>query len=158
LVWKFLASDEFSRVQRELLSLAASAGFERGLSMHRTKDEFVVVLKKMDVSDDAIHTDFFPFSAGPYYATYPKGGVTGNYEFTRKEWDAPYRPTFEVLTKEVFKDHDACKTMVDQFSTPDEMVRVESLSDDQLTAKMNVLHYMMMSHGGELFARYRGLN
>ncbi|GKB35745.1 hypothetical protein Tco_0880687 [Tanacetum coccineum] len=47
LVWKFLASDEFSRVQGELLSLAASAGFERGLSMHRTKDEFAAVLKKM---------------------------------------------------------------------------------------------------------------
>nr|GFB65202.1 hypothetical protein [Tanacetum cinerariifolium] len=27
-VWKFLASDEFSRIQGELLSLAASAGFE----------------------------------------------------------------------------------------------------------------------------------
>nr|GFB32549.1 hypothetical protein [Tanacetum cinerariifolium] len=38
------------------------------------------------------------------------------------------------------------------------MVRVESLSDDQLTAKMSVLHYMMMSHGGELLAHYRGLN
>ncbi|GKA70171.1 hypothetical protein Tco_0776235 [Tanacetum coccineum] len=48
LVRKFLASDEFSRVQGELLSLAASAGFERGLSMHRTKDEFATVLKKMD--------------------------------------------------------------------------------------------------------------
>ncbi|GKE40875.1 hypothetical protein Tco_1464280, partial [Tanacetum coccineum] len=47
LVWKFLASDEFSRVQGELLSLAASTGFERGLSMHRTKDEFAAVLKKM---------------------------------------------------------------------------------------------------------------
>ncbi|GJZ79146.1 hypothetical protein Tco_0643983 [Tanacetum coccineum] len=31
----------------ELLSLAASAGFERVLSMHRKKDEFVVVLMKM---------------------------------------------------------------------------------------------------------------
>ncbi|GKF52331.1 hypothetical protein Tco_0148798, partial [Tanacetum coccineum] len=31
----------------ELLSLAASAGFERGLIMHRTKDEFAAVLKKM---------------------------------------------------------------------------------------------------------------
>ncbi|GKF21465.1 hypothetical protein Tco_0070103 [Tanacetum coccineum] len=40
LVWKFLASDEFSRVQAKLLSLAASAGFEHGLSMHRTKEEF----------------------------------------------------------------------------------------------------------------------
>ncbi|GJR99945.1 hypothetical protein Tco_0316454 [Tanacetum coccineum] len=47
LVLMFLASDEFSRVQGELLSLAASAGFERGLSMHRTKDAFVAVLKKM---------------------------------------------------------------------------------------------------------------
>nr|GEU77695.1 hypothetical protein [Tanacetum cinerariifolium] len=47
LVWKFLASDEYSRVQGELLSLAASTGFERGLSMHRTKDEFADVLKKM---------------------------------------------------------------------------------------------------------------
>ncbi|GKE04287.1 hypothetical protein Tco_1396305 [Tanacetum coccineum] len=44
---KFLASDEFSRVQGELISLAASVGFERGLSMHQTKDEFAVVLKKM---------------------------------------------------------------------------------------------------------------
>nr|GEW26856.1 retrotransposon protein, putative, Ty3-gypsy subclass [Tanacetum cinerariifolium] len=47
LIRKFLASDKFSRVQGELLSLAASVGFEHGLSMHRTKDEFAVVLKKM---------------------------------------------------------------------------------------------------------------
>ncbi|GKD08008.1 hypothetical protein Tco_1187693, partial [Tanacetum coccineum] len=38
-----------------------------------------------DVSGDAVHTDFFPFSAGPYYATYPEGGVAGNCEFTRQE-------------------------------------------------------------------------
>ncbi|GJV05313.1 hypothetical protein Tco_1338882 [Tanacetum coccineum] len=89
-----------------------------------------------DVSDDAIHTDFFPFSVGPYYATYPKGGVAGNCEFIREEWDAPYRPTFRVLTKEVFKDLAVCKTMVDQFPTPSEMVGVKSLSDDQLTVLM----------------------
>ncbi|GJZ57728.1 hypothetical protein Tco_0613222 [Tanacetum coccineum] len=57
-----------------------------------------------DVSGDAIHTDFFPFSAGPYYATYPKDGDAENCEFTREEWDASFRPTFGVLTKEVFKD------------------------------------------------------
>nr|GEU43419.1 hypothetical protein [Tanacetum cinerariifolium] len=34
-------------VQGELLSLAASVGFELSFSMHRTKDEFTVVLKKM---------------------------------------------------------------------------------------------------------------
>nr|GEU67577.1 hypothetical protein [Tanacetum cinerariifolium] len=44
------------------------------------------------------------------------------------------------------------------FPTPREMVRVENLSDDQLTAKMSVMHCMMMSYGGELLARYRGLN
>nr|GFA12762.1 hypothetical protein [Tanacetum cinerariifolium] len=68
------------------------------------------------------------------------------------EWDAPYRPTFRVLTKEVFKDSTICKTMVDQFPTSREMVRVESLSDDQLTAKMSMLHCMMILHGGELLA------
>ncbi|GKA02751.1 hypothetical protein Tco_0675532 [Tanacetum coccineum] len=98
------------------------------------------------------------FSAGPYYATYPEGGVARNCEFTQEEWDALYRPTFKVLTKEVFKDPTVCKTIVDQFPTPGEMVRVESLSNDQLTAKMSVLHCMMMSHGGELLARYRRLN
>ncbi|GJR43156.1 hypothetical protein Tco_1311259 [Tanacetum coccineum] len=75
-----------------------------------------------DVFGDAIHTDFFPFSDGPYYATYPEDGVAGNCEFTREEWDAPYRPTFGVLTKEVFKDPNVCKTIVDQFPTPGEMV------------------------------------
>ncbi|GJR74014.1 hypothetical protein Tco_0086379 [Tanacetum coccineum] len=44
----FLASDEFSVVQGEILSLAASHGFKHGLSMHQTKDEFAAVLKKMD--------------------------------------------------------------------------------------------------------------
>ncbi|GJU83173.1 hypothetical protein Tco_1285538 [Tanacetum coccineum] len=111
-----------------------------------------------DVSGDAIHTDFFPFSAIPYYATYPKGGIAGNSEFTRKEWDAPYRPNFRVLTKEVFKDPAVCKLVVDPFPTLGEVVWVESLSDDQLTAKMSMLHCMMMSHGGELLACYHGLN
>nr|GEV66340.1 hypothetical protein [Tanacetum cinerariifolium] len=71
-------------------------------------------------SRDAIHADFFLFSAGPYYATYLED--------------------------------------VDQFPTPEEMVRFESLSVDQLTAKMSVLYCMMMSHGCELLSRYRGLN
>nr|GEX98596.1 hypothetical protein [Tanacetum cinerariifolium] len=67
-------------------------------------------------------------------------------------------PTFGVLTKEVFKDLAIYKTIFDQFPTPGEMVRVESLFDDQLTAKMSVLHCMMMSHSGDLLARYRGMN
>nr|GEZ43543.1 hypothetical protein [Tanacetum cinerariifolium] len=79
----------------------------------------------MDVSCDVIHTDFFPFSAGPYYATYLEDDVAGNCEFTQEEWDSPYRPSFGVLTKEVFKDPAVCKTIVDQFPTLGDMVRVE---------------------------------
>ncbi|GJV65014.1 hypothetical protein Tco_1475842 [Tanacetum coccineum] len=37
------------------------------------------------------------------------------------------------------------------------MVRIKALSFDQLTAKMSVLHCLMMSHGDELLARYHGL-
>ncbi|GKG57303.1 hypothetical protein Tco_0584729, partial [Tanacetum coccineum] len=59
----------------------------------RPRPSFGTTPSFKDVSGDAIHTDFFPFSAGPYYATYPEGGVAGNCEFTHEEWDAPYRPT-----------------------------------------------------------------
>ncbi|GJU24349.1 hypothetical protein Tco_1162970 [Tanacetum coccineum] len=108
-------------------------------------------------SEDAIHKDFFPFSPRPYYATYPEGGVAKNYAFNYKEWDAPHQPTLMILTKEVFKDPSVFKTMVDQFLTPGEMVWIKALSSDQLTAKMSVLHCLMMLHGGELLARYSGL-
>ncbi|GJV81710.1 hypothetical protein Tco_1517580 [Tanacetum coccineum] len=110
-----------------------------------------------NVSGDAIHTDFFPFSASPYYATYHVDGVARNYDFTREEWDAPYRPTFRVMTKEVFKDPAIYKTIVDQFLTPGEMVRVESLSDDQLTTKMSVMHYSRLKGYEEKVASLTGL-
>ncbi|GJV04457.1 hypothetical protein Tco_1338026 [Tanacetum coccineum] len=110
-----------------------------------------------DISGDAIHKDFFPFSPGPYYATYPEGGVAGNCEFSREERDAPHLPTLTVLTKEVFKDPFVCQTVVDQFPTPGEMVRIEALTSNQLTAKMSVLHCLMMSHGGELLDRLKSL-
>ncbi|GKA83093.1 hypothetical protein Tco_0789841 [Tanacetum coccineum] len=110
-----------------------------------------------DISGDVIHRDVFPFSPGPYYATYLEGGVVWNCEFSHEEWDAPHQPTLTILTKKVFKDPSVGKTMVNQFPTPGEMVRIEALSSDQLTTKMSVLHCLMMSHGGELLARYRGL-
>ncbi|GKB97399.1 integrase, catalytic region, zinc finger, CCHC-type containing protein [Tanacetum coccineum] len=103
--------------------VAPSVGVSRPRPSSRPAPSF------RDISEDAIHMDFFPFSNSPYYATYPEGGVTDNCEFTHEEWDAPYRPTFRVLTKEVFKD-----------------------------PAMSVLHCMMISHGGELLACYHGLN
>nr|GEV06101.1 hypothetical protein [Tanacetum cinerariifolium] len=74
---------------------ASSAGMSQPRPSSRPAPSF------RDVSDGAIHTDFFPFFASPYYATYPEDGVTGNCEFTREEWDAPYQPTFGALTKEM---------------------------------------------------------
>ncbi|GKA61159.1 hypothetical protein Tco_0760566 [Tanacetum coccineum] len=47
LVQKFLASDEFIIVQGDHLSLVVSAGFECGLSMHQTQEEFAIVLNKI---------------------------------------------------------------------------------------------------------------
>ncbi|GKF95102.1 hypothetical protein Tco_0287837, partial [Tanacetum coccineum] len=47
LVRKFLAKDEFSRVQGEILSLAASAGFKRGLNMDRTQEQLATALIKI---------------------------------------------------------------------------------------------------------------
>ncbi|GJV51952.1 hypothetical protein Tco_1447693 [Tanacetum coccineum] len=87
--------------------VAPSAGVSRPRPCSRPVPLF------RDVSGDAIHMDFFHFSVGPYYATYLEDGVAGNCEFTREEWDAPYRPSFGVLTKEVFKDPAVCKTIVD---------------------------------------------
>ncbi|GJY55647.1 hypothetical protein Tco_0454762 [Tanacetum coccineum] len=55
----------------------------------------------------------------------------------REEWDAPHQSTLMILTKEVFKDPVVCKTVVDHFPTLREMVRIEALSTDQLTAKMS---------------------
>ncbi|GJV61098.1 hypothetical protein Tco_1467198 [Tanacetum coccineum] len=102
-----------------------------GASRLRVSSDPVPSFKEL--SRDAIHRDFFPFSPGPYYAIYPEGGIVGNCKFTREEWDAHHQPTLTVLTKEVFKDPSVCKTV------------------------MSVLYCLMMSHGGELLARYRGL-
>ncbi|GJR02036.1 putative ribonuclease H-like domain-containing protein [Tanacetum coccineum] len=84
-------------------------------------------------------------------------GVTGSCEFIREEWDAPHQPTLIILTKEVFKDPAVCKTVVDQFPTPGDMVQVKALTNDQLITKISVLYCLMMSHRGELLARYQGL-
>ncbi|GJT26224.1 hypothetical protein Tco_0906499 [Tanacetum coccineum] len=84
-----------------------------------------------NVSGDAIHTNFFPFSVGLYYC------------HLSYDWCLLGFAPIAILLGEEWSS-----TIVDQFPTPGEMVRVESLSDDQLTAKMSVLHCMMMSHGG----------
>ncbi|GKE31083.1 hypothetical protein Tco_1450405, partial [Tanacetum coccineum] len=69
-----------------------------------------------DTTGDAIDRDFFPFLPDPYYADYHEDGIIGeSYEIIREEWERPHEPTFNVLSKELFKDPKVCKTMVDQF-------------------------------------------
>nr|GEU85332.1 hypothetical protein [Tanacetum cinerariifolium] len=91
------------------------------------------------------------------YSFSQRGGVVKNYEFSLEEWDAPHQPTLTILNKEVFKDPTMYKMVFYQFSTPGEMVWIEALTNDQPNAKMSVLHYLIMSHDGELLARYHGL-
>ncbi|GKF61147.1 hypothetical protein Tco_0181201, partial [Tanacetum coccineum] len=43
-----------------------------------------------DVSGDSIHRDFFPFSPGPYYATYPEGRIAGKYECSALPYDVSW--------------------------------------------------------------------
>ncbi|GJX58062.1 hypothetical protein Tco_0289452, partial [Tanacetum coccineum] len=89
-------------------------------------------------------------------ATYPEDGVVaGSYKVSREEWDGPHQPTLNILMKEVFKDPNVFKTMVDQFPTTEEMVWNEALTDDHLAGKMSFLHCLMMSYGGELLAQYK---
>ncbi|GJZ11820.1 hypothetical protein Tco_0546579 [Tanacetum coccineum] len=84
--------------------------------------------------------DFFPFTPGPYYATYSTNDVaTGSYRVSQEEWDGPHQPTLTILTKKIFKDPSVCKTVVDQLLTSEEMVRIKALIDDQLAAKMSGL-------------------
>nr|GEV62462.1 hypothetical protein [Tanacetum cinerariifolium] len=71
-------------------------------------------------------------------------GVVGNCEFTREEWDAPYRPTFGVLTKVVFKDLAICKTIVDQFPTP---VKMKFLASDEFSRVQGELLSLAASTG-----------
>ncbi|GJW39850.1 hypothetical protein Tco_0065695 [Tanacetum coccineum] len=47
LVRRFLASDEFSRAQGEIFSLATSVGFERRLNIDRTQEQLAATLKKI---------------------------------------------------------------------------------------------------------------
>ncbi|GKC95182.1 hypothetical protein Tco_1160624 [Tanacetum coccineum] len=108
-----------------------------------------------DVTDASSGGDFFPFTPRPYYATYPVDGVVASsYKVSQEELDGPHQPTLTIFTKDIFNDPSICKIVVDQFLTPREMVRIEDLTDDQLVAKMSVLHCVMMSHVGELLARY----
>ncbi|GJS94814.1 hypothetical protein Tco_0801782 [Tanacetum coccineum] len=81
-----------------------------------------------------IERDLYPSILGHNYVDYPKEGL------------------------EVFKYHNVCKAVVDQFPALVVVLWVETLSDEQLTHKLSVLHCVMMFHGGELLVRLWGLS
>ncbi|GJZ31871.1 hypothetical protein Tco_0576918 [Tanacetum coccineum] len=91
-------------------------------------------------------------SADPFV---DEGGLIGGlYQINRKEWELPHDPAFEIVNKEVFKDPEVCKAIVDLFPTSAEVVRVETLSDEQLTKKLSVLHCEQMGTFNEKVEAY----
>ncbi|GJV34817.1 hypothetical protein Tco_1407294 [Tanacetum coccineum] len=80
--------DEFSRVWAKLLSLAASTGFERGLSIDQTQKEFDVVLKKI--------SHFVPDAQGRLTKASPLVTMT-DYPFLKKISDHATHPLFTIL-------------------------------------------------------------
>ncbi|GJZ98494.1 hypothetical protein Tco_0670947 [Tanacetum coccineum] len=121
--FKVLAKAEYSKKRRVSTSEAAlSQGGGSAPSIAEGPSN-------RDPTDDAIDRDFFLFALGPYYATYLEDGVVADsYEVSRKEWEGPHQPTLSILTSETFKDPNVYKTVVDQFPTPREMIRIESFT------------------------------
>nr|GEU70804.1 hypothetical protein [Tanacetum cinerariifolium] len=89
-----------------------------------------------DPTGDAIDRDFFPFVPGPYYVAYHEDDVVaGSYEVSREQWEGPHEPILSILTKEMFKDPNICKTVVDQFPTPEEMVWIKAVTNKRFAGK-----------------------
>nr|GEV35266.1 hypothetical protein [Tanacetum cinerariifolium] len=92
---KILANDEASQNVGAILLLLLKVLVPEGIMADDAVASFIAVSQPRpsskpdpsfrDVSGDSIHKNFFPFSVGPYYATYPEGGVAAKYEFTREE-------------------------------------------------------------------------
>nr|GEY29166.1 putative reverse transcriptase domain-containing protein [Tanacetum cinerariifolium] len=85
-----------------------------------------VAKRTRDVSREAIHVDFFPFSAGPYYATYPEGGVAGNYKFTHEEPVLRSRRSPILMLGRLFRGFPFTST---PFATTDIVIPDPTLSD-----------------------------
>nr|GEZ82768.1 hypothetical protein [Tanacetum cinerariifolium] len=159
---KVMAKAEYSKKRMALLSWAAPRHVAKRTRLpwlsaiptegNQSDGSAPLVAEGLSIRGKAIMTDASdPFPEVPVVLDLLLLSVAGSCKFSYEEWDAPHQPTLTVL-KEVFKDPTVCKTIVDQFLTPKEMVRIEALTNDQLTAKMSVLHCLMTSYRGELLA------
>ncbi|GJW65440.1 hypothetical protein Tco_0117324 [Tanacetum coccineum] len=86
-----LKATPLDRVQGELLSLVTNAEFKRGLSMHQTKDEFAIVLKKMD--------NFMPGAQDRLAEVSPYVART-DYAFLNKISEHAFKPLSVILQLE----------------------------------------------------------
>nr|GEV14596.1 hypothetical protein [Tanacetum cinerariifolium] len=84
----------------ELLSLAASAGFERGLSMHQTKDKFATVLKKMLEPEKLVHPTNVPIPRDTRVSPYIAKESTVTPVFESLELSANVVPTSSAVALE----------------------------------------------------------
>ncbi|GKE33257.1 hypothetical protein Tco_1452579 [Tanacetum coccineum] len=126
-----------SEIQGELLSLAASAGFKRGFSMHQTKDEFAVVLKNM--------VNFMPGAQDRLAEASPHVAQT-DYAFLNKISEHTVEPLLESTVTPASKSLEL-STNVDLTASivasehNEEMVTAEvdgsgpKMTDDTITAK-----------------------
>ncbi|GKG54337.1 hypothetical protein Tco_0557860, partial [Tanacetum coccineum] len=75
----------------------------------------------------------------------------------QQQWDASHVPEDNILCKEISRDPDVCRRVLDRTITPAELKRTESLSPLDLSNWMNVLTALLASHGIEMNSRYIAL-
>ncbi|GJS03019.1 zinc finger, CCHC-type containing protein [Tanacetum coccineum] len=142
-VFNFLTTSSFAL---RLICLTSSL-----LGGARTKDvvdgHVDTPSRNVDHPQSSIGVD--PFAVGPSSAA---PGIAGD-DIERDFFPFVHVPTRLTIRIGGLIDPSVCKAVVDHFPTSTEVVRVETLTDEQLTKKVSALHCVMISHGDKLLAR-----
>ncbi|GJY65473.1 hypothetical protein Tco_0467711 [Tanacetum coccineum] len=112
----------------------ASATPSRAVGHSRPVAGHASSFKDVSISAMLFIGTFSPFLLALTIPLHPEGGIAGNCEISREEWNALHHPTLTILTKVIFKDPSVCKAVVDQFPTPGKMKRVVDLNDKLSTS------------------------
>ncbi|PWA64020.1 hypothetical protein CTI12_AA347990 [Artemisia annua] len=99
---------------------------------------------------DRLERDLLPLAPSPYYMSYPRdeGSSSHTPKCTEAEWDLVHHFNLGLLNKELFKDPEVCKTVIEKVPTPAEQYRMEGLSHRELDDRMTVLLCQLLTHGG----------
>ena len=108
---------------------------------------------------DRLERDLLPLAPGPYYMSYPRDGGSSSHtpKCTEGEWGLVHHTNLGLLNKELLKDPEVCKTVIERVPTPAEQYRMEGLSHRELDDHMTVLLCQLLTHGGELSSRFNRL-